>query len=114
MPTKPLPIDKPTRRTVEELFRSTRRGYDRYSDLVYRRLCDEERELEARLLDVPEMRELKERQGRAREAHNKLEKQIDARVDQVHRLYLSRGLTPAVRKKLDELVEFVNSQESGS
>ena len=75
----------------------------------YRRLDDEADALEKKLTDVPELRKAREAAKAARSRYEERRREVRTRVTKVQRLLWAKGLTPAVLKKVDELVEEVNS-----
>lgn len=109
MPTKPPPIDRPTRRTIDELFKSLLYNRDRY-DVEYDALSAQMRELEERLLDTPQMRALKRRKDAAWTKAKRRERRNAELVRAVRDKYLAYGLTPAVERAIKELVKKVNAK----
>lgn len=112
MATKPLPIDKPTRRTVEQLFRDLRRcstsECPHYRE--YQRLREERDALEKKLLNVPAYKSLKQRGDRAYSRHCDRDRKLATRIHDVHRLYLANGLTAKVVAEINKLLKFAKGR----
>ena len=104
MPTKALPIDKPTRRTIEALFRELQdeggRELQNRANEAYREL----QALEARLLKNPAYLRLYKRYDALHRRASDQRDKIRAEVRRVRLLYQAKGLTPEVQKEIDKLV----------
>ena len=107
MKTKPTPIDKPTRRTIETLLREMLNFGDRDCPLYSRYLALREKvdESEKRLLANPAHRRLKAAMARAYSSYDRKRKVIRERASEVRREYLAKGLTKAVLRKIQALVK---------
>lgn len=106
---KPInPIDKPTRRTIETLFRDMLRDY--YRDdadplhTKYRQCVEEEDVLEKKLLDNPKLKALKRKREKAYSEYYTAKTKLKQEVQRVQQLYLAKGLTKEVLEAIDKLV----------
>lgn len=110
MPSHEL-LDQPTRGTITQLFRELQEPpYYDYQNSGYKTLHDELKELEKRLLNVRIYRELKKRADASEKEHRLIKLAVDAEVRRVKNRYLAHGLTPKVRKEIEQLVEYVHQQ----
>lgn len=101
-----------SKRNVEKLLKEL--GYD------YRK-CPHEREerrlraeleiLEKRLLAVPEYQALEKAMVEASDKGCEARARLDSRVIKIRRRYYAHGLTPAVIKEIQDLVEERNREE---
>lgn len=100
-------LDQPTKGSIEKLFRELHvTDVKEYAEMQsLNRQLDE---LEKKLLDVPEYLELKRRKDEASRAYYDKRNELMKKIGRVRRKYLARGLTPAVRKEIEELVEEVS------
>ena len=111
--SKAAVADQPTRRTVEQLFKDLSGRYYGYGHEDYEKTKDLETQIEdlkVKLLDVPEMRELQKRRSELEGQLAARRKAINERLGKVRRQYFAHGLTPAVLKQVQDLVEFVNDE----
>lgn len=109
---KTLPINKPNRRTVEMLFSDLLRG-DR-DDCRYRqysKLCEELDDLKDKLLSCKKYMALERRRKAAYRKWDDVSTKRHEAVLSVKRMYLARGLTPAVQKAIDKLLEDIKKIE---
>lgn len=67
-------------------------------------------ELKERLLNVPEMIEAEKAEALAEEIYYDKRKETEAKVSKVRREYLTKGLTPGVRRKIEALVAEINGE----
>lgn len=67
-------------------------------------------DLRMRLLNVPEMLEAERAEEEAEEVYYAARKAIEAKVSKVRREYLTKGLTPGVRRKIEALVAEINGE----
>jgi microcompartment protein CcmL/EutN len=94
----------PTRRTVEALLREMSGGrYRESKDSIVLRRAKEE--LEKKLTDTPEMQDLERRISEAYQKERDEDRERNAAVEKVRRAYYARGLTPAVVKMVQDLVD---------
>lgn len=106
---KPLPIDKPTRSGILQLLESLRH-YPDYRHSEFHHLDEELDRLRNKLLNVKKYKDLEERKDKARAEWDTAHTVLQVEVRRVRNLFLSKGLTPAIQKELDELVEFANNR----
>jgi hypothetical protein len=104
--SKPIPLDKPTRRTVEALFRELdRRCYDDADYREYQRLYEEREALAKKLLNVPAMKKLEARRDAAHQRSQARSARIASKLLAVRQKYLAEGLTPPVQREIRALVK---------
>jgi hypothetical protein len=110
--TATTPIDVPSRRTVEQLFRDLI-GYN--SDLQeassvhadYRRAEGEAESFKKKLLDNKKLKQLEAKEERLRDKWYEIERRFKRRAVELRMIYQSEGLTDRVKKELSKLVEDV-------
>jgi len=102
------PLDQPTRRTIEVLFRSLL-GHQRDEDTAlgraYLEARDEEDKLEEKLMAHPRLQALKRKHELAYEKHYRAERARKEKVVVLHRLYLANGITKELVKELNKLIK---------
>lgn len=112
--SKPLPLDKPTRRGIDELFRDLRNfgGYSSESPLYaeYGKLKEELEKLGEELLSCPSYRTLRKKKDNAYQKWRIATTQLEIKLGEVRRDYLAKGLTPAVQNEINKLVELANKK----
>lgn len=107
------PVDIPTRGSVEKLFREIRdhHGYGvRYEDSKHRKLEKELDELRDRLLSDRRYAALEKKFEASKAEYYSHDNKVRNELFRVRTLYLSKGLTPAVRKEIDKLVKLANAR----
>ncbi len=113
MSTKPVKVKAeitglaaPSRRTVEALFRELSHvRWGDHGDGEYNLLTEELRKLKDRLTDTPEVRDLELRIDTLNEKTNRERMEKEEKVRNVRQKYFAHGLTPAVVKDIQKLVE---------
>lgn len=113
MPKKPDPIDFPTRRSVEALFRSISPCYGPGHLKKFKTLNDKLEKLKAKLLDNPEVRCLEAELDDMRVRYSDHRDAVQIQLDHARRLYQANGLTMEVRKEIDKLVAMAQEAEEG-
>lgn len=102
-------LEEPNRRSVEQLFRDLLRdSFNTKEEDSARNLRHQRDQLEKELLQDPRYLDLSRKADEASRQASHLNKQLRSSVEKVRRLYLSRGLTPFVRKKIEDLVMEIN------
>lgn len=105
---KPVPLDKPNRRTIEMLFRELlqrRHDQDNPLDAKYdelRRQCDD---LEAKLLDNAKLKRLNRLRDAAYLRSYKANREFTDRVKTVRNQYLAGGITNKLLAELTKLIK---------
>jgi len=105
---KPLPMDKPTRRTIEELFRELANSSNRWDNDEIQAISQELDQLKDELHNVPPVKKLERRLCEARRKHHQIKDAVKEKLVKVRRRYLAKGLTPSVLKEIEKLVETAN------
>ena len=102
-------LSKPTIRGIQMLFRDlagSNYGDDNSKEYQeYKRCQDAEEEIRARLLNVTEMRRAEKAKEDAQERWHKAARERREKIAAVRRQFYAKGLTPAVAKKIEELVD---------
>jgi hypothetical protein len=107
MSTKPLPLDKPTRRGIDELFRQLTNYHDDSWEAC-QQLRAEVELLEKKLLDVPAYRKLKAKADAAYRAYHARRARLRKKAGQLRLEYCARGLTPDIKRRINALVKEAN------
>lgn len=105
---EPIPLDKPTRRTIETLFRDMLGS--RYDDtnpdyLEYRRLEEAEEQLEEKLLSNPKLVKLKKQKERMWNKYHSSNSKQKEQLKILHRKYLANGITKELITELNKLIK---------
>jgi hypothetical protein len=110
--SKPTPINKPTRTSINALLSELVRTYaERWWESACK-VTEEADALEKKLTDVPELKRLRKQAKALRAEHREQSKIMTQKVLKVRRLFQANGLTPAVQRAIDELVEEANKDAS--
>lgn len=110
------PLDKPNRRTVEQLFRELLTSSLRERDELeaeYDKARDLERALEEHLLDNKRLKLLRKRRERAYVRLENKRRRIKDAVRPVKDLYLANGLTESVLAKINRMLVQVERIKAG-
>ncbi len=108
---KPAAIDKPTRRTVEMLFRDYLQDWNRRDDpleAAYNAARAKEDALEEKLLNNKKLKALKLARERAYSVMYGKRQKVKKLVYAVREQYLARGLTPAVHRQIIKMIETID------
>lgn len=97
-------IDRPTRGSIEKLFRELR-DTEVQSYGEYQGLRDKEEQLRVSLLSVPAMQRATKKAEEACAKWQEEKKVVAQAISNLHRKYLAHGLTPAIEKEIKELVK---------
>lgn len=108
MSKQPFPLDKPTRKGVEQLLRqlmSFGREWESPDYLEYQRLSQELANLQSKLFQNPRYKRLKARKDKAYTRYHDRRNAIREEAVKIHRQFLAKGLTPEVHRSLLALVK---------
>ena len=104
--SKPQPIDKPTRRTVEQLFRELQNSPRSVAaNNAYQQAREECEALEERLLSAKRYKDLCAKRDRLYQRMHDLTEKRRESLRVVRMQYLACGLTPKVEAAIKRLVE---------
>lgn len=104
-------LDKPTRRSVERLFKEILQSpWEMYSGEL-RRLREKREAMEKGLLSHPTYKKLVAKQEAAETKYYNDRRALEAAVRQVRLEYLAKGLTPDVLKQIEDLVKLANKEQ---
>jgi hypothetical protein len=99
-------LDQPTKQSIANLFREFGQevnGYDEPAEVKEAENAKEERE--KFLLSDPLLKKLDLKYRKLYDAWRLRQKRLRDRLAKVRQLFYAKGLTPAVRKKIEELVD---------
>ncbi len=105
---KPLPLDKPTRRSIESLFRELLSYNDERDNTLHNRYQELDKELEElkdKLLSCKKYKALERRVGIAYRAYSKKNSAERVAVSNLRKYYQVNGITKKLIADLNKLIK---------
>lgn len=108
MPRLQTPLDQPTRRTIEALFRELlqrKNDPDNPLDAKYDELRRQYDDLEEKLLDNPKLKRLKRLRNQAYGVSYRKNREFMEKVKALRNQYFAHGITKKLLNELDQLIK---------